>query len=177
MTHTCPACGADDAVFYAHLAPPARFQVPDCFRCEECGAVFKVEEDADYVNERWRDCSSPGAEIIVPNEVAEQRVAALLQEPREQAHQLVNKHLRNAARRWHARFPKRSVRVLFGNGTYLLEIDGEPVHDYDDERRHAAVRELSQAISFADELCDREGLEPPDDFFLSPRPFAARRAE
>lgn len=68
----CPACGAEETVEYAYLAKPdlpegriaRRFwPEPDCFECEECGARFEIDADADFNGERFVDCSTPGKRI------------------------------------------------------------------------------------------------------------------
>jgi hypothetical protein len=35
----------------------------DCFRCEECGAIFQIDRDYDYRGDRYVDCSTPGKPI------------------------------------------------------------------------------------------------------------------
>jgi hypothetical protein len=56
MFQPCPACGLDDSV---HDDGPFK----ETCTCEECGAQFKIEPDADFDGEDYKDCSTVGERI------------------------------------------------------------------------------------------------------------------
>lgn len=53
----CGWCGWDDM---------ERVDYCDTWKCEECGARFEVEHDADFDGESYVDCSGRGRCIIEP---------------------------------------------------------------------------------------------------------------
>ena len=61
MIEKCPKCGAEDAVYYENDVPGE--PPPTTCKCDECGARFEVEADGEY-DDGWKDCSSPGKEIV-----------------------------------------------------------------------------------------------------------------
>ena len=60
MSADCPGCGADDAVHYPDGCNAATATYCEC---EDCGARFEIDADADYDREAWHDCSTPGKRI------------------------------------------------------------------------------------------------------------------
>ncbi len=58
MFESCPACGAPDSV-----ADDGPFS--ETCTCEDCGAQFEIEPDADCNGESYQDCSTVGKRIDV----------------------------------------------------------------------------------------------------------------
>lgn len=56
MFEPCPACYHDGAV---HDDGPYK----ETCTCENCGAQFKIETDADYTGDCYTDCSTVGERI------------------------------------------------------------------------------------------------------------------
>lgn len=63
MCADCEVCGGKGTVGYAEGWEPDHGDPPYC-ACEDCGARFEVEVDADYDGEKWVDGSSPGKRIF-----------------------------------------------------------------------------------------------------------------
>lgn len=66
----CPVCKAPDTVNAdadkaGMWSPP-----PDTCTCEECGARFEIEPDADWTGDGYRDCSTVGKRIKTGNQDA-----------------------------------------------------------------------------------------------------------
>lgn len=55
MQADCSKCGAEGSVDYVIET--------DVCSCEECGAMFEVEPDADFDGDHYVDASTPGREI------------------------------------------------------------------------------------------------------------------
>ena len=66
MMADCPKCGAHGSVDYRDPFDFAPFwidQNPPTCECDECGARFSVDMDADWTGDHYQDCSTPGKEI------------------------------------------------------------------------------------------------------------------
>ena len=53
LMQPCPKCGWDDTVNETG-------RLSDTCRCDECGAVFEIDADADWDGEGYTDCSTVG---------------------------------------------------------------------------------------------------------------------
>lgn len=58
----CPACGASDAV-EEEWDDVEGYDLPATCKCDECGARFEIDPDADFDGEDFRDCSTVGDRI------------------------------------------------------------------------------------------------------------------
>ena len=54
----CPKCKLEDALEYEND------ETRETFKCEECGARFEADADYDWTGDGYRDCSTPGKELV-----------------------------------------------------------------------------------------------------------------
>lgn len=61
MFQPCPACNAPDTVHADDT--PDWGPIAETCECEECGAQFWIEPDADWNGDHYVDCSTVGKRI------------------------------------------------------------------------------------------------------------------
>lgn len=61
-TQDCPACGERDAVEEETDGLGIYEHATTC-KCEECGARFEIDPEADWTGDGWQDTSSVGNRI------------------------------------------------------------------------------------------------------------------